>query len=101
MVNLTTEEAIKELSRYTNQEFYTPQNREAHRMAIEALERSQWIPVGERLPETTCLCIVSKFNVPFLAWYTGKEWRMSSTASIVNGVTHWMTLPESPGKEGA
>ena len=38
MVNLTTEEAIKELSRYTNPEFYTPQNREAHRMAIEALE---------------------------------------------------------------
>ena len=51
MITLTTEEAIKELSRYTDQEFYTPQNREAHRMAIEALERSVWIPVTERLPE--------------------------------------------------
>ena len=80
MVNLTTEEAIKELSRYTDQEFYTPQNRAAHQMAIEALERNtaskeykkgwedgfkqgygdgvnvgmnayEWIPVAERLPE--------------------------------------------------
>lgn len=40
MVNLTTEEAIKELSRYTDQEFYTPQNRAAHQMAIEALEEN-------------------------------------------------------------
>lgn len=48
---LTIEEAIKELSRYTDQEFYTPQNRAAHQMAIEALERGRWIPVEERLPE--------------------------------------------------
>ena len=48
---LTTEEAIKELSRYANQDLYTPQNREAHRMAIQALERSRWVPVTERIPE--------------------------------------------------
>ena len=37
MITLNTEEAIKELSRYTK-DCYTPKNREAHRMAIEALE---------------------------------------------------------------
>lgn len=50
MVEITTEEAIKELSRYANQEFYTPRNREAHWMAIQALERSVWISTKEKLP---------------------------------------------------
>ena len=40
-MTLRIEQAIKELSRYTNQEFYTPQNREAHRMAIQALLEKQ------------------------------------------------------------
>ena len=39
MIEITTEEAIKQLSRYDT-EYYTPQTRAAHRMAIEALERS-------------------------------------------------------------
>ena len=68
MITLTTEEAIKELSRYTK-DCYTPKNREAHRMAIEALEMKarlenkqatsdkaskedkRWIPVSEMMPE--------------------------------------------------
>lgn len=39
---MTNEEAIKLLSRYDS-EYYTPEHREAHRMAIEALrERMEW-----------------------------------------------------------
>lgn len=38
MIEITAEEAIKELSRYDN-EFYTPKNRAAHRMAVEALSK--------------------------------------------------------------
>ena len=36
MVKLTTSEAVQQLKRYLS-EYYTPRNREAHRMAIEAL----------------------------------------------------------------
>ena len=61
--------------------------------------KPKWIPVTERLPETTRLCIVSKYNVPFLAWYTGKDWRFTATATVVDGVTHWMELPTPPKGE--
>ena len=58
-----------------------------------------WIPVTERLPETTSLCIVTKYRVPFLAWYTGKNWRAADTVSVVDGITHWMPLPEPPKED--
>ena len=116
MVNLTTEEAIKELSRYTDQEFYTPQNREAHRMAIETLGRSRWIPVTERLPEDERIAYQNKYNTDepvgvlvmiegaseptellyagdnvFCDYYDGEV--------LYYSVTNWMPLPEPP-KEG-
>lgn len=56
----------------------------------------RWIPVTERLPETTALCIVVKYCVPTLAWYTGKDWIYATTASVAEGITHWMPLPEPP-----
>lgn len=37
MVELTPKEAIRYLERYTKSDFYTPQTRRAHLMAIEAL----------------------------------------------------------------
>ena len=98
MITITTEEAIKELSWYTNQEFHTPKNREAHRMAIEALERNRWIPVGERLPKKSGV---------YLCYWRGhtrecKYWQQHGRFEF-NGrkmeVTHWMPLPEPPGKE--
>lgn len=58
----------------------------------------KWIPVAERLPETTCRNLVTKYGIPFLAYYTGKEWRESGTLSVVDGITHWMPLPE-PSKD--
>lgn len=56
----------------------------------------RWIPVAERLPETTCRNLVTKYGIPFLAYYTGKEWRESGTLSVIDGITHWMPLPEPP-----
>ena len=57
-----------------------------------------WIPVTERLPETTCTNLVSCGEVMFLAYYDGKQWRSSGTLRVVP-VKHWMPLPEPP-KEG-
>lgn len=151
MITLSTEEAIKELSRYTNQEFYTPQNREAHRMAIEALERSRWIPVTERMPENEVDVLVlcehriyrvtepgykigkhvamafhtdGKTNTEdssytWELWDTGADFDDEADAYIIpegwwervqygeefsavdDFVTHWMPLPDHPGKDGA
>lgn len=67
------------------------------RKQIKELEaKSKWIPVTERLPETTCRNMVTKYGIPFLAYYTGKEWRESGTLSVLDGITHWMPLPEPP-----
>lgn len=112
MVNLTTEEAIAELSRYANQEFYTPQNREAHRMAIEALERSQWIPVEKRLPEQYMIVGYDgefepmEFNVmikgaelPATLCFNGKNFH--NWDGQIYDVTHWLPMPEPPRKDGA
>ena len=106
MITLTTEEAIKELSRYTNPEFYTHQNREAHRMAIEALEGNQWIPVGERLPEESgwCLAFSEQGNWHALH-YSARHKAFNAFDELRNDAevrcSHWMPLPDSPGKDGA
>ena len=104
MITLTTEEAIKELSRYTDQEFYTPQNRAAHQMAIEALERGRWIPVEERLPEdrTWVLVCHTGYNTPKKAFYkdTGIDvFRLDGDDHSNGAVTHWMPLPAPPVQE--
>ena len=105
MVNLTTEEAIKELSRYANQEFYTPQNREAHRMAIEALERSRGISVEERLPEESgwYLAFSESGHWTVLHYSARHEAFNAFDGNANNAVrcSHWMPLPDSPGKDGA
>lgn len=104
MITLTTEEAIKELSRYTDQEFYTPQNRAAHQMAIEALERGRWIPVSERLPQDDSTVIYcDMFGVDAAHFYFGKFHTIDQYESEeLEFVTHWMPLPAAPsGKDGA
>ena len=108
MVNLTTEEAIKELSRYTDQEFYTPQNRAAHQMAIEALERSWWIPTSEKLPEQYVIIddyglpeplefvvMIQGAKIPTVLSFDGKDFYDDRDGQIYD-VTHWMPLPEAP-----
>ena len=65
---ITTERAIKNLKRYDT-EFYTPENRMAHRMAVEALkeqeERNNPKPLTrEELMEMGCepVYVVNKYN---------------------------------------
>ncbi len=51
---MTREEAINFLKGYLDEEVYTEKCRNAHEMAINALEKvpkTEWIPVSERLPE--------------------------------------------------
>ena len=112
---LTTEEAIKELSRYANQDLYTPQNREAHRMAIQALERSRWIPVDEYLPKTVpcsagtayseAVNVLTSGRKVLTAIYDGTEFIADAEFWEADGekITHWtpvlLPLPESRGKD--
>ena len=115
MMTLSTEEAIKELSRYTNPEFYTPQNREAHRMAIEALERSRWIPVEERMPATVpcgagtayseAVNVLTSERKVITAIWDGTDFIGDAEFWEAEGesVTHWtpvpLPLPAPPGKD--
>lgn len=104
MVNLTTEEAIKELSRYTDQEFYTPQNRAAHQMAIEALERGRWIPIEERLPDRSNLVVaLTSGGDTLIARHDQYGWLIYGGRVVESGrpITHWMPLPDPPEKDGA
>lgn len=87
---------------------------EALNMAIKALEREQWIPVSERLPEEKKdVLIAFKHNmvVGFWedildngepAWYanSGDGWMTSTTAVDSDGIPiAWMPLPTAY-KEG-
>ena len=80
---------------------------EACRMGMEALERTRWIPCGERLPES---------NLEVLVIVSGKVENITLVNSVEIGdfdrdegwilemwpgwedpnVTHWMPLPELP-----
>lgn len=70
---------------------YPPENysvlREALDMAIEALERTRWIPVSERLPDVKQAILatngISRYTTTYLP-----EWDSS--------FTHWIPLPEPP-----
>ena len=62
---------------------------------IKELEKQvpKWIPVTERLPETTCVNLALIGELPFLAYYDGKEWRSSITLKVL-AIDHWMPIPE-------
>ena len=101
MIKLTTEEAIKELSRYANQEFHTPKNRAAHRMAINAILSRQPIPVTERTPEEygKYLCSVKSYAFPGNTYWAILHYDKDGfheSGIYEDGVTHWMPLPDAP-----
>lgn len=108
MIELTTEEAKKQLARYDN-EYYTPQTRQAHRMAIAALDATRFIPVTERMPQekesVLILCKNGAMFTGFMAVYhDGPRWKihtaLNSTKLLNKGrVSHWMPLPASPRKD--
>ena len=76
---------------------------EYHQLCAEALERSRWIPVTERLPdnETTRVLV----NVTGTKGLIGVP--AIDTDRVVDGqwvrwgeyVTHWMPLPNKPKEE--
>lgn len=80
---------------------------EACRMGMEALERTRWIPCGERLPEKAGFYLVAApRGIEIMEFSSGdKRYRetpcfVSEALGKVSGyVTHWMPLPEPP-KEG-
>lgn len=86
--------------------------RDAMEMAINALERTRWIPVEERLPEELTPVLFAVYpkdtqlynkygKVVYLAWRENGEWLdwEGERVSDVFIVTHWMLLPEPPGVE--
>jgi len=84
---------------------------EACRMGMEALERTRWIPCGERMPD-------SQRDVLVIASGKVGNIRLENSVEIGNfirdegwilemwpewedpNVTHWMPLPEQPEEEG-
>ena len=113
MITLSVAEAIGLLSRYTKPVYFTPQTREAHRMAIEALERGRWIPVEKRLPEQYTIVgdygeleplefnvMIKGAEIPTTLCYDGKNFYHDGDGNIYD-VTHWMPLPEPPRKDDA
>lgn len=71
----------------------------------ECLEKSSgWISVEDRLPD--CREIVLAFSPEFKEYMMGQvfEWAHTvvceSDVYVLIKVTHWMPLPEPPGKEG-
>lgn len=83
--------------------------RDAMEMAINALERTMWIPVEERLPEELKPVLFAVYpkdtqlynkygKVVYLAWRENGEWLdwEGERVSDVFLVTHWMPLPEPP-----
>ena len=74
----------------------------AGQMAIKALEKQQWIPCSERLPEIGDKVLVSTKNTVFAEVFKGTHesvvswWWTNNTIKIIYA---WLPLPE-PYKEG-
>ena len=69
-------------------------------LATEALERAEWIPVTERLPEDGKVVLVTRkaFNNDFyliaLAFFNGEECRWEDMDLYDLNVIAWMELPK-------
>ena len=113
---MTREEAIKVLEFFKGQaekydgslEYINPEEVEAFRMAIEALNQTAWIPVEERLPDIDQIVLICtgdgqitdgyRWNSEdwFLAW---GEFNGEHTGGEYVQIVAWMPLPE-PHKGG-
>lgn len=83
--------------------------RYAEEIAV-AQERTRWIPVTERLPEATdgdyvLACVTWKDahidyqNAVVMAFVSEKGLVDVEMDCVLDGVTHWMPLPEGPEEE--
>ena len=83
--------------------------RYAEEIAV-AQERTRWIPVTERLPETTdgdyvLACVTWKdahidYRDAVVMAFVSEDGRVDVEMDcVLDGVTHWMPLPEGPEEE--
>ena len=76
----------------------TSYTEDAIKTAIEALERTCWIPVSERLPEKDKSVFVftdcGETDFAYIGHTTG-HW-FTNGMLLIPTVTHWMPLPEPP-----
>lgn len=86
-----------------HREFYDGMDEvnEACRMGMEALKRNRWIPCSERLPRECGKYLAAVESEAFrglryvdILRYDEIGWR--DGCCYVNGVSHWMPLPEPP-----
>lgn len=77
-------------------------------MAIEALERTRWIPVSERLQDDLKECLLylklengNQMAVGYFDIFIKKYFAMVHPYEALKEeiVTHWMPLPEPPEQE--
>lgn len=114
---MTPQEAIIHIKKHneahSKKERFAVHITEALQMAVEALEKQQWIPVAERLPQKSgCYLVIRNFGLTgerdiavFLYseyCFPGKNMfsRYGTNDVFYNkSVTHWMPLPEPPEGE--
>lgn len=80
---------------------------EYHQLCAEALERSRWIPVTERLPEQTDPATFILFITTQGMQHVGTYFKGGSTSqfdgfyscAVRYQVTHWMPLPNKPKED--
>lgn len=108
---MTIEQAKEWLQRHADNT-PMPGAREAYKTILEALERTRWIPVEERLPEELKPVLFAVYprdkqlynkygKFIYLAWRENGEWLdwEGERVSDVFIVTHWMPFPELPEVE--
>ena len=78
------------------------------RLMAEYIERSEWIPVTERLPEAEYgesedVLTIDSLKVMRVAYFDGGNWCFPTGEPIETvtefPITHWMPLPEPPKEE--
>lgn len=108
---MTIEQAKEWLQRHADNT-PMPGAREAYKTILEALERTRWIPVEERLPEELRSVIFAVYprdkqlynkygKFIYTAWRENGELidREGERVSDVFIATHWMPFPEPPEAE--
>ena len=68
----------------------------AEHLIANGVTAQRWIPVEERLPaDDVQVLACTKHGKAFSAHLENGRWRVSNSVKI----THWMPLPEPPGKD--
>jgi hypothetical protein len=107
---MTTERAIEILNPEHREHYDSIETvNEACRMGMEALERTKWIPVTERLPEKRRMVLLHFGSGYELVGCLSNNYRgqncwvarkiNSPGLEIVVDPDYWMLLPEPPGVE--